>query len=462
MEQWVLSQNSTPKKNVTYFHVGGNVWFKEFQRGTHQDSEYSSPHPPVSVTGGDFDEFYLTGLYRGDITSSADNAECYINGGRFGIVCGAAMEGIGKTGGADNTGNIFWQVQNADINEFYGGGINAATGRIVEGNITNVIEGGYIKQFCGGPKFGDMNSGKKVTTTANGCIFDTFFGAGYGGNSYSRRAPTNRNNVINLPGSGQLNNVATTFGSWNEWVTAEYQQTTTDGFEGISTQFNYQFLPMSGNTDNVCRLFVEYVKFSLATTREVNSTLTDCTVTGNFYGGGSLGKVEGIVTSTLDGCKVKGNVFGAGFSASKPTVEVDSIGFRTEPYYYTDLGSYRTGVKGKTTTYTWEHGNSISIDPGNHILYTTENLDESNLGSVNGNVNLTIKGNSKIGTEGDTTTGNVFGGGESSYVTGADHKVTVTLAGNTQVLGNVYGGGNKGKVEGNTEVNIQENAPVTP
>ena len=76
-----------------------------------------------------------------------------------------------------------------------------------------------------------------------------------------------------------------------------------------------------------------------------------------------------------------------------------------------------------------------------------------------GGTTLTIKGESKIGTEGDITKGNVFGGGESSWVTGADHKVTVTLAGKTQVLGNVYGGGDSGVVEGSTEVNIQQTAP---
>ena len=92
-----------------------------------------------------------------------------------------------------------------------------------------------------------------------------------------------------------------------------------------------------------------------------------------------------------------------------------------------------------------------------NYIYTHINLSKSNLGSVAGNVNLTIKGNSKIGTEGDTsgTKGNVFGGGESSYVTG-DHTVTVNLQGKTEVLGNVFGGGDSGVVEGSTEVNIEQ------
>lgn len=443
MEQWVSGQNNGAANNITYYHVGGNVWFKEFHRGTHQDKTLQSKHPPVSVTGGDYDEFYLTGLYTANVTSYADNAECYINGGRFGTVAGAAMEGIGKANGADNTGNITWQVQNADIREFYAGGINAA--KPVQGNLETTITGSYVDIFCGGPKFGDMNTEKTVVTDATNCTFGTFFGAGYGGNSYSRLAPTNQSSVTNI--------------EWNTWVLAQYTQSYSSTYGGVSTQFNYQFLPMSDNKTNVARIFVDYVKFSLATTRSVTSTLTDCTITGNFYGGGSLGKVVGPVTSELTDCEVKGNAFGAGFSASIPTVDVDSIGFRVEPYYYTDFGTYRIGVKGDTTPYKWEHSNSVTntetaIDKINHILYTTEDL--TTLGSVTGNVTLIINGTTTIGTPDDPSTGNVYGGGDDSFVTG---NTTVRLQGNASVQNNVYGGGNRGVVGRNSSVFIEDQTP---
>ena len=435
MEQWVSGQSNGAANKTTYFLVGGNVWFKEFHRGTHQDKTFQSKHPPVSVTGGDYDEFYLTGLYTANVTSYADNAECYINGGRFGTVAGAAMEGIGKDYGADNTGNITWQVQNADIREFFAGGINAA--KPVTGNLSTTITGGYIELYCGGPKFGDMSANKTVVTNATGCTFGTFFGAGYGGNSYSRYAPSNQNNVTNI--------------DWNNWVRGQYKQEYNGTYGGVSTRFVYQFLPMSDNKTNVARILIDFVKFSLATTHSVTSSLKHCTVTGNFYGGGSLGKVDGSVTSTLDSCTVLGNVFGAGFSASLPTVEVDSIGFRTEPYYYDALGTYRTGVKGQTTTYTWQHGNSIGVDNSNHILYTTEDL--TTLGTVTGNASLTITGDSRIGTvENDEASGHVFGGGEESKV---DGNTSVILSGNTEVFGNVYGGGNKGIVGGNSSVSLR-------
>ena len=458
MEQWVSGQNGGRSNKTTYFHVGGNVWFKEFHRGTHQDQTYDSKHPPVSVTGGDYDEFYLTGLYTANVASFADNAECYINGGRFGIVAGAAMEGIGKANGADDTGNITWQVQNADIREFYAGGINAA--KPVTGNLSTTITGGKIDLFCGGPKFGDMSTGKTVTTNATDCIFGTFFGAGYGGNSYSRQAPRNHNNIINFPHNDKGSPSAGNHNSWNDWLDDYYTQSYNGTYGGVSTQFSYQFLPMSGNVDNCARIFVEYVKFSLATCRNVTSTLTGCQITGNFYGGGSLGKVDGPVTSTLTNCEVQGSVFGAGFSASMPSVEVDNIGFSTEPYYYTDLGTYRTGVKSGTVTYKWQKKDGDNwVDNTNHILYTDEDL--TTLGAVTGKATLTINGTT-------TVAHSVYGGGEESGVGG---DTEVNISGGTigaEGLGgaeysNVFGGG-KGKagdkvagyVKGNTAVNISQ------
>ena len=446
IEQWVSGQSGGVGNKITYFHVGGNVWFKEFHRGTHQDATHKTKHPPVSVTGGDYDEFYLTGLYTANVTSYEDNAECYINGGRFGTVCGAAMEGIGKANGADNTGNITWQIQNADIREFYAGGLNAD--KPVTGNLSTTIVGSHVDLFCGGPKFGDMSTDMTVTTVATNCTFGTFFGAGYGGNSYSRQAPRNHNSITNFPhNDGQAGNDA----SWNAWLGRFYKREYNATYGGVSTRFSYQFLPMSDNKTNVARILVDFVKFSLATTRNVTSTLTNCIVTGNFYGGGSLGKVDGDVTSTLTSCTVNGNVYGAGFSASLPTVEVDSIGFRTEPYYYEALGTYRTGVKGQTTTYNWQHGNTNSVDTTNHILYTTEDLDA--LGTVEGNATLTITGNSHIGTApGDPNSGNVFGGGEESRV---DSNTDVIISGKTEIFGNVYGGGNEGDVAGNSKVTLE-------
>lgn len=460
MEQWVSNSQSGISQKIPYYHVGGNVWFKEFHRGTHQDKQQSTKHPPISVTGGDYDEFYLTGLYRADFNSYNDDAECYINGGRFGIVAGTGMEGLGTSSGK---GNIVWQIQNADIKEFYGGGINATKPAI--GNITTVITGGYIKQFCGGPKFGNMNEGKTVVTTATGCKFDTYYGAGYGGNSYSRFTPTN---ISNINGDyGETN--------WNTFLNNNYKQEYNSTYGGVSTTFTTQYIPMSNNYQNVARLLIDFVSFSLATTRDVTSNLTGCTITRNFYGGGSLGKVDGPVTSTLTDCTIGGSAFGAGFSASLPTVEVmNTGGFTKAPYYNSNLGVYLDPSFPSTVTYTWQQANTVNntataIDKQSHILYTTEDL--TTLGSVTGKATLNIEGTT-------TVAGSVYGGGEESAV-GGDTEVNVssgtigTTGEGGAEYGNVFGGG-KGKkkdantddtkavtaglVKGNTNVNINGGA----
>ena len=441
IEQWVTyAQNGSEANAVQYYHVGGNVWFKEFHIGQHQDRTEAnaySPHPPISVTGGDFEEFYLTGLYNTPTNNYDDNAECYINGGRFNKVAGTGMQGIGHATNHTN-GNIIWQIDNADINEFYAGGTNAA--HKAEGNIWTIISNSRVDLFCGGPKFGDMNADKKVVTNATNCTFRAFFGAGYGGNSYNRRYPSNQNSKINI--------------NWNAWVQGndglQYRYNSTYG--GVETRIDYQFLPMSSNTNNVCRLFVDYVSFSLATTRDVTSKLTGCTITksplgtldlfegciGNFYGGGSLGKVDGPVNSTLINCTVEGSAFGAGYSATLPTVAVMNNSFQTEPHYDENLGAYLDAVYPTTETYTWQHADVVNstataINTTNHILYTTEDL--TTLGTVTGDATLHIEGTTSVG-------GSVFGGGEESDVLG-NTNVTMT---DGYVFNGIFGGGYSGSV----------------
>ena len=466
IEQWVTyAQKGSEAQTVEYYHVGGNVWFKEFHIGQHQDrieDNAYSPHPPISVTGGDFEEFYLTGLYNTPKNNCNDNAECYINGGRFGKVAGTGMQGIGHATNHTN-GNIIWQIDNADIDEFYAGGINAA--HIAQGDIFTVISNSRVDQFCGGPKFGDMNSNKKVVTNASNCTFRAFFGAGYGGNSYNRRYPKNQNNIINTDWNSWLQNGGEFEGEIFEGYKNEY----IESYGGVGSRIDYQFLPMSDNKKNVARLFVDYVSFSLATTYDVTSKLTGCTITtrelgrldlfnqciGNFYGGGSLGKVAGNVKSTLTDCIVEGNVFGAGYSATLPTVNVMGNSFQKEPSYDQNLGAYLEATLPTTTTYTWKHATTVNstetaIDTENHILYTTEDL--TTLGAVTGNATLTINGSTVVKKS-------VYGGGEES---GVDGNTMVTINDGTigtdnedlpvgvtagATYGNVYGGG-KGKAEG--------------
>ena len=471
VDQFVSTQSDAVTGKTIYIHVGGNVWINSFGLGTHSDGSKSTPHVPVSVTGGEFPGFYLTGTYKADADVRSDNAECYISGGRFHEAAGASLEQI--------DGNVHWQIYNADIDNFFGGGTNDA--KPIKGDVTVDIFNSYVTTYCGGPKFGNMEAGKKVTTNAEGCTFGKYFGAGYGGTSLSSKKYYD--NTSPAWGTTLQGYYTTDRGNYFDGLTTNAVESKYGKKgPGVATDFDYEFFVWTkGNTGG--RFYVKFASFSLAQCNDVESKLKNCIVENNFYGGGSLGKVVGTVTSVLDGCKVKGNVFGAGYSASLPTLQVRDAGFASDggtgykvPKFNSGSGMFEPGTFSGTTEFTWrnisnaqEDGTTLELTTNGKIkngtsgsnltknyIYTDIDLSKSNLGSVAGNVNLTIKGNSVIGTEGDATKGNVYGGGESSYVTGADHTVTVNLQGNAEVLGNVFGGGDSGVVEGSTVVNIEQ------
>jgi len=459
IEQLVSANKNTYNGRTIYIHVGGNVWFKEFNIGIHGDGNAATAHVPVSVTGGDYDSFYLTGIYNPNALVKTDNAECYISGGHFGEAAGAGQEQI--------NGNVRWQIYNADIDNFFGGGIN--DNKPITGTVTTDIYNSHVETFCGGPKFGNMQSNKNVTTNAVGCEFGTFFGAGYGGNSYSR---VKFADATTVKWSDWDDNYVNDRGRYFDGATTNAATYGKKG-KGVATDFDYEFFVWSSGPTGG-RFYVKYVTFSLAQCNDVSSTLTGCTVTGNFYGGGSLGKVSGKATSVLDGCTVNGNVFGGGYSATKPTIEVRNAGFTTNPNYNKNSGLFEPATLSGTTTFTWKNvseapanylklnndgtikDNTNGIDPTNHYVYTNQDLNT--LGQVN-ETDLTIKGNTKVcgqifDNDGNVTetTGGVFGGGDMSDVNN-NTLVKIEATHSDGVL-NVFGGGNTADVEGSTEVKM--------
>ena len=452
IDQFVSTQSKTVTGKTIYIHLGGNVWIKEFGMGTHSDGSQSTPHVPVSVTGGEYEGLYLTGTYNANAAVRTDNAECYISGGHFVEAAGASLEQI--------NGNVRWQIYNADIDNFFGGGINEA--KPIKGNITTEIYNSHVTLFCGGPKFGNMQTDKTVTTTAEGCTFEKFFGAGYGGTSIAKKKYYDKDGSQNW--TTLQNYYATTDrGKYFDGATTGSSQTAGKDYGkkglGVATDFDYEFFVWSSGTTGA-RFYVKFASFSLAQCNDVESNLKGCTINQSFYGGGSLGKVVGKATSVLDGCTVHGNVFGGGYSADIPTIQVRDGGFTTNPNYNSSSGMFEPGVFSGTTEFTWknasEEGKTLTngqsgSDLTNHYVYT--NADLTALGQV-GETDLTIKGNTSV-------TGNVFGGGDESAIT-----ASATATGNTKVtieendthetptVNNVYGGGNTADVDGNTEVHM--------
>ena len=443
-DQIVSTHAKKASKNTTYIHIGGNSLFNIFANGCHTAVKQKTPKIPISISGGEFDKLYLSGFYNEDVTPDKEGAECYIDGGKFNEIAGAGMQLI--------DGNVTWLINGADINSFYGGGIN--DNKPVKGNIYTKISNSYVNLFCGGPKFGTMEQGKAVTTIAAGCNFGTFFGAGYGGTALSRLSVEDLT-IENDPD----------WNDWNDWVSQyyshNYHSTQTVSIphttpyqvspNAIPASYEYEFMFLSGgaSSNKVARFFINYATLSLATTRNVTSTLTDC-VMNNFYGGGSFGYVQGDVTSTLTDCTVLGSAFGAGYSATAPKVQImNNAPFNPAPEYNSAAAVFndeKVRYAG-TTEYTWTYSSdpvseTNDFDDTNHLIFTNVNLD--NLGSVSGNAILTLAGNT-------TVAASVYGGGDMSSVDGGTQ---VNLQDNISVTNNVFGGGNRGNVNGAVQVNM--------
>lgn len=454
-EQFVSTQSSDPDHNTSYIHLGSNVWFSKFGNGTHSDGNKFTPHIPVSVTGGDYDEFYLSGTYQPNISNmKADNAECYVSGGRFGEMAAASLENI--------DGDVHWDINWADITNFYGGGVNA--NNPITGSILVDIANSHVNLYCGGPKFGDMSDDKTVTTNAVDCNFGTYFGAGYGGNSFNR---VKYRDEQNMNFTSRQSEFATDRGKYFNGTTTNAPGGAAYGKKGkgVAVDFDYEFFTWSTGVTGG-RFYVKFVSFSLAKTHNVTSNLQKCTINGNFYGGASYGKVDGDVTSVLNNCTVSGSVYGAGFSASLPTINVRKTPAFVkdyEPKINKEIGMFEMGQPNTTEEFQWKqvtampaNGNNgmESISAGNFV-YTDEDL--SGLGTVAGNVTLNITGNETV------ISGDIYGGGalansNTDYYKATNPVLTTTTTVNLlsgRVVGNVYGGG-----QGRAGVRNAENPEV--
>ena len=452
-DQFVSTQTDNVTGKTIYIHVGGNVWFKSFGMGTHSDGNKSTPHVPVSVTGGDYEGFYLTGTYNPSAGVRTDNAECYISGGRFGEAAGASMEQI--------NGNVQWYINHADINNFYGGGINA--NKPILGTVTTDIVNSHVGVFCGGPKFGNMASGMAVTTNATNCTFGTFFGAGFGGTALSKQKYYDETSPNFTTYENKYSGGSGDRGKYYDGSTTNANSGKPDYGKkgpGVAVDFDYEFFVWTSGAAGA-RFFIMFANFSLAKCNDVTSTLKQCTIENNFYGGGSLGAVTGTATSVLESCTVKGNAYGAGFSATLPIIEVRSGGFTKKPNLNKYNGMFEPGELSTVENFQWVHhdfpadgGAGIDESGSKHDVYTDVNLTA--LGQVE-NAVLTIKGNSTIGSiEGGLLkdgTGCVYGGGDESAVNG---DTEVIIQDNVQVHGDVFGGGKEGAVGGSTHVIIQD------
>ena len=507
-EQIVLRRG--PKDRTSYIIMGGNFRMKRFTPGYHASNIQGGMvrHCVVNAIGGEYPEFYLSGIYKPDqATRDNDNPHCYTNGGYFGLMAGAGYEQV--------KGNVTFKIDHSIIGEFYGGGINGA--KPVTGNIDVTINNSLVGKYCGGPKVGSMaydDNGttkyRTVTTNATGTTFGVFYGGGNGGTSFYRDPKYDNTREFPTDSIGWVTQSGNYTPKFNEFTPLNQENVTAAYTNDWGYHAEYEFEVFNASnglksSDDVIRLYYHWAQFGTTITGNVTNTLTDCTVTGDFFGGGNLANVMGNVTSTLKGTThVCGRAFAAGYSASIPSFPVhnkstvrfpnkDKSGNVDEQGsldYYQD--------NGKDRMYTWCYKNSSgTVFPEGVVIpagysagtkqksvfrypdedggkwYVLTNVSLENLGSVSNDATLIIKGNSEIGTIAETdmdledgthvtagslkaNTGNVYGGGDESAVSG---NTNVILQEGATVLGNVFGGGNNGPVGGNSEVKIQDPEP---
>ena len=472
-----------PKKATSYFLLGGNFRISRFTPGYHATPDGDAlRHCAVNAIGGEFPEFYLSGIYYPNKDVVADNPHCYINGGRFGTLAGAGYEPI--------KGDVTFKIDHAIIDNFYGGGLNAA--KPVTGSIDVTINNSIVYDtYCGGPEVGPMtktdNVRKTVTTTANNTIFGKFFGGGNGGTSYYRE--NQYDNVTTWPSNWKAGTYK--FPDFNPLNTNSNPKY--DDNKGYHDLFEFEVFNSSNGLDNKCvaRTFIYWAQFGTTTTGTVTNNLTNCTIENNFYGGGNLGNVDGDVNSTLTNTQVKGAVFGGGYSAEIPRFRMHDrsdasvrVPHRNKAGQIDEQGSLEyVKDNGVDRYYRWTNDDNggqattssptyWSVADNEYKCYTPISL--AGLGEVSGNVTLIINGNTVADENGKVMKvgKSVYGGGEESGVNGS---TSVTVNGGTigtanyggAEYGNVYGGG-KGKaddktaglVKGNTTVSINGNPTI--
>lgn len=462
----------TPYNNTQYFIMGGHFRMLRFTPGAHTNNDANNTVVrlcAVNCIGGEYPEFYLTGIYNKNVNPTLPvqgNPHCYTNGGLFDTIAGTGYEKL--------LGNITFKIDHSIIKEFYGGGINGS--KPAEGNIDVTIDHSLVRKYCGGPKVGVMSSGKTVTTHATGTHFGRYYGGGNGGTSYYRDQQKDGNETMpKSDSSGWANYGYKIFNPLNTrpGLATVYDLTAEDkGYHGL---FEFEcFVESNGiATKPTIRSYLHWAQFGTTSTGNVTNVLDSCIIDSNFYGGGNLGNVGGNITSTISNSTIYGSVFGGGFSGKiepfrihdkSATIfpKVDDAGVMQNP---NGKFQYVKNDDGTDRWYTWSNVREPNHDTATHATFQGDDgkwycftrVPLTGLGAVSGNVQITLDGNTVVGTETSpgvlkAGTGNVYGGGDDSAVNG---NTEVFIKGNAHVLGNVYGGGNNGAVGGTSSVKIQ-------
>ena len=474
----IVRARTNPCINLSYIQIGGNAYVKELYPGCHSDNARTNTSVPIVVTGGQVDECYMTGYTAGGKLNGDIHFWCA--GGRIKKFLGAYLEEPKATTGT--TAGMTAKVDHALIGRFFGGGTSVSAR--IKGNINITINNSQVDFYCGGPEFGDIGVANSqgvitnygtVTTHATGTTFGEYYGAGFGGTSITYNKENDEKQYV-FP--YDVSPFPLDF-------TSNYKRLEKKPNYGIGTCYKFEYIYHSSGAKGVARFHTGYAQFSLATTGEVTNVLTNCIIkklpgtnslvaketSGEFYGAGCQGKVSGAVTSTLTDCTIERNAFGGGYKAESNEVDVYLGEETNKPTYseynkqtgiFSDFGEFPT-----PESFTWKPGTSDPNDTAKELYTGMSQVEMDELGNVTGDISLTINGGYVGGTaQGPTpevpataTTdlipagGNVYGGGNESK---SLSDTSVTLKGSAHIYGNVFGGGNEAEVRGSATVNITQ------
>ena len=336
-------------------------------------------------------------------------------------------------------------------------GINGWDNGMVNGSsrgdvTTPILPTGYAKKFDIYDRLGWVNETEVIIGTANDVtagpiINGSVYGGGENGHNLGDSHVTVNSGTIGYSGYNFANptyECGNVFGAGCGTDTYDYDSDN-DGTD--ETYYNFLAGIVRGNT---------YV------------TINGGTVRHNVYGAGSMASVgqtnaSGAITGNgattivmtggtvgVDGNK-NGSIFGGSrgseTSTQKPLSQVKSTSVSISGSNTIVKGNvYGGGESGDVGTYTY---NSTTKN------YTWDQVSNTQIGDCT----VSITGGT-IGTDGNTATGHVFGGGKGVANTFQCDKAmarttSVSVSGSTtKVKGNVYGGGEVGRVDQNTVVTI--------
>lgn len=191
----------------------------------------------------------------------------------------------------------------------------------------------------------------------------------------------------------------------------------------------------------VANEFTDIAKVYGNTKVTINPTDPNWEYTGDIYGGGALGSVEGKTKVIIKGGKITGNVFGAGEGESGHPNKAKVEGTDNIVTVNIENGAISENVYG---------GGNLAVAKANPTINISGGAISQNVYGGGYGAPAVLTGNTTINVAGGSITKDVYGGGALANITGS---TAINVSGGT-VAQDVYGGGALANVSANTSVNL--------